>query len=165
MVSRADVISQAQIVALTAIVRTIPLAFHRLAAIGDALHADIGVTTAMRGVMQSLALGGPQTVPQMAEARPVSRQHIQKIVDALLERGLVQSRANPAHRRSPHIELTREGRQLFAAMQIKERGLLSQIAAKLETTDIAAIERGLANLADALKDIVATIRKEQSDDN
>ena len=70
------------------IVQIIPILFHRMRAVGDALHKKHNITTPMRGVMQSLFDGGTQTVPQMAAARPVSRQHIQTIVDALSERGL-----------------------------------------------------------------------------
>jgi len=57
------------------------------------------LSAARRGVLRSLARLGPQTVPQMAGARPVSRQHIQTIVNALAADGLVETIDNPAHKR------------------------------------------------------------------
>ena len=44
-----------------------------------------------RSILKSLGELGPQTVPEMARARSVSRQHIQRIVDELKSDGLVRS--------------------------------------------------------------------------
>jgi hypothetical protein len=41
------------------------------------------MTAGKRGVLKGLDRLGPQTVPQMARARPVSRQHIQTLVNRL----------------------------------------------------------------------------------
>jgi DNA-binding MarR family transcriptional regulator len=69
---------------------------------------------------------GPQTVPQLARARPVSRQHIQIVVNGLLEDGLVTAEENPAHRRSSLIRLTPKGSQELQAMQTRECRMLSK---------------------------------------
>jgi DNA-binding MarR family transcriptional regulator len=79
----------------------IPRLFHLIKALGDALHADLGVTASMRGVMVSLAEGEPRTVPDLARERPASRQHIQTVVNDLLAAGLAETLPNPSHRRSP----------------------------------------------------------------
>jgi len=72
--------------------------FHRLKALGEEVH-DLGkLSTSHRAVLESLYKGGPQTVPEMARARPVSRQHIQKLVNVLLDEELVQTVPNPAHK-------------------------------------------------------------------
>lgn len=44
------------------IVRSVRLVFHRLRAVGEALHAGDAITMPMRGVMESLSAGGAQTV-------------------------------------------------------------------------------------------------------
>ena len=82
---------------LAPLVNRIPRLYFLLRAVGDALHADLGVTTAMRGVMISLATLGPKTVPELARARPVSRQHIQTVVNALAAAGTRGNRS-PTHR-------------------------------------------------------------------
>jgi DNA-binding MarR family transcriptional regulator len=68
------------------------------------------------GVLRSLIEGGPQTVPDMARARPISRQHCQTIVNGLEAHGLVEFIANPRHQRSQLVRVTREGRAWFKDM-------------------------------------------------
>jgi len=58
---------------------------------------------------QLKTLSGPQTVPAMERARLVTRQHIQTILNELLERKLVETQDNPAHKSSPLIMLSAEG--------------------------------------------------------
>ncbi|MFQ5955621.1 MAG: hypothetical protein ACE5JZ_11210, partial [Kiloniellales bacterium] len=64
--------------------------FHKLGSGVTALHRASGVSGGMRAVLESVISGGPQTVPQMARARPVTRQHIQGLVDRLLAACLVE---------------------------------------------------------------------------
>ena len=45
--------------------------------------------------MRSLALLGPLTVPQIAQARPTSRQRMQRLADELAAEGLVKFVDNP----------------------------------------------------------------------
>jgi DNA-binding MarR family transcriptional regulator len=78
------------------------------------------------GVLRSLVQEGPQTVPQMAAARPVSRQHCQTIVNGLAEQGLVEFLDNPRHKRSKLVRLTKRGRTRFESM-------------KAQFTDVAAV--------------------------
>ena len=102
------------------ITRAVRRLFHQLKAVGTTLHADTGVTVAMRGVLETIDQKGPCTVPRMARMRPVSRQHIQRIVDELLERRLVRLDANPDHKRSPLVSLTDKGRATFHAIAESE---------------------------------------------
>jgi DNA-binding MarR family transcriptional regulator len=113
--------------AVGAMARDIRKLFHILGAVGDALHADLGITASMRAVLESLARGGAQTVPQMARARPVTRQHIQAIVDQLLNAGLVTLQPNPAHKRSSLVALTKAGEAAFATMSDREAVVLEQV--------------------------------------
>ena len=98
--------------------------FQRLGATGNELHEDSGITASQRAVLEFLSLHEPQTVPQMARERTVTRQHIQVIVNKLLERGLVESTTNPAHNRSSLIRMTSSGRQLFEVIKQREMKLL-----------------------------------------
>ena len=103
------------------------LLFHGLKQWAETLHPELGVTVAMRGVLELLLLGGAATVPEMARARGVSRQHIQQQVDALLERGLVERQDNPAHKRSSMLALTDKGRALIQNMRADELNALSRL--------------------------------------
>ncbi len=99
--------------------------FQRLGATANELHEDSGITASQRAVLEFLSQHQPQTVPQMAREKAVSRQHIQVIVNKLLERGLVECTTNPAHNRSSLIQMTSSGRKLFEVIQQKELKLLA----------------------------------------
>jgi DNA-binding MarR family transcriptional regulator len=94
---------------------------------GEALHRGLGVTAATRGVLDALFVGGAATVPGIARERGASRQHVQQLVDALLERELVERRSNPNHRRSSLIALTDKGRALVENMRAEERNAIQRI--------------------------------------
>jgi DNA-binding MarR family transcriptional regulator len=112
--------------------------FHTLTEWSDALHAELRIGAAMRGVLEVLLLRGPATVPNMARARGVSRQHIQQQVDALLERDLLERRNNPAHRRSSMFALSDKGRALIQNMRAEELKALSRM--QVGVSDYSALE-------------------------
>ncbi|MFZ5453360.1 MAG: MarR family winged helix-turn-helix transcriptional regulator [Thermodesulfobacteriota bacterium] len=101
--------------------------YHLLQVVAARVHADIGLTPAQRGVLKGIERHGPQTVPQMARARPVSRQYIQTIVNQLSQEGLVEVISNPAHRRSGLIRLTPKGEELMTAVAEKEGDFISRL--------------------------------------
>jgi DNA-binding MarR family transcriptional regulator len=111
-----------QTVSFENLAREVRLAFHELRAAAEALdHDPDGLTAGHRGVLESLTREGPRTVPALARARPVSRQHIQVLVNRLLELELVATLKNPAHERSSLVALTAAGARRFEAMQRRER--------------------------------------------
>lgn len=83
----------------------------RLQRVAEELHRQGPASSARRGILKTLSDEGPQSVPQMARARTVTRQHVQTLVNSLIEEGLVQESPNPAHRRSNLIRLTKAGEQ------------------------------------------------------
>ena len=90
--------------------------FHRLKDVSQQVHGQGELSSGRWGVLRDLSRSGPQTVPQMARIRPVSRQYIQTIVDALNEQGLVELVENPAHKRSLLVQLTARGVNLLEQM-------------------------------------------------
>jgi|SRR5580658_8453017 DNA-binding MarR family transcriptional regulator len=145
---------------LAPLINRIPRLFFLLKALGDDLHADLAVTTAMRGVMTSLAALGRRTVPDLARERPVSRQHIQVVVNALMAEGLAKTARNPIHRRSPLIDLTDEGRRRLRLINEREAALLAKTAPAVSQADLAATMR----LFDLLeRDLAARIGDPQAE--
>lgn len=118
---------------LTYEVRTL---FHRMVEAVDAMHEDTGVTTAMRAVMECLAGKKQKSVPQIARERSVSRQHIQTLANALLDRDLIRTKTNPDHKRSQLIYLTEEGEKLFRTMRLKERKALETVGGLASRRDL-----------------------------
>ena len=125
--------------------------FHQLRALAErAYPGEDGLGAPHRGVLESLFLGGAQTVPALARARPVARQHIQVLVNELAERGLVVARANPAHKRSLLIELTPAGKRRFEAIRAAERALLKRIELPFSARELETLAERLETLSRAL---------------
>jgi DNA-binding MarR family transcriptional regulator len=127
------------------------LLFHALKEWAESLHAGSDLAVPMRAVLELLLLGPAATVPEMARARGVSRQHIQQQVDRLLDRSLVERADNPAHRRSPKIALTDAGRALIQSMRADELNALADVQAGVSDAAIADAARVLSLWRAALK--------------
>ena len=106
------------------------------------------------GVLSSLKAEGPQTVPQMARARPVARQRIQRLVNELAADGLVEFADNPAHRRSNLVRLTRAGEVRLEEMMLGLRHATDELAHGMNAADLRAA-------ADILKQVRETLASQQ----
>lgn len=82
-----------------------------------------GLSAGLADLLGGLERGGPQTVPQMARARAVSRQHVQTLVNELLAGGYVELIENPAHARSHLVRPTPRGEKALARIRRRERAL------------------------------------------
>ena len=125
--------------------------FQRLRAAGDELHKDIGITTSQRAVLEFLSQQHPQTVPQMAREKTVSRQHIQTIVNTLLERGWVECIVNPAHTRSSLIRMTSAGVRLFEVIRRREAKLLAVMEKQLAEKNLLITAQTLQSIDEYLQ--------------
>lgn len=117
--------------------------FHRLKLAIQEVHGLSEAAAGRRGVMRGLYRLGPQTVPQMARVRPVSRQHIQVLVDGLAADGLVEFLDNPAHKRSRLVALTQAGKQLVELMDRREALVMSQLVIPLQEKKLRSATRVL----------------------
>lgn len=98
------------------------------------------------GLLRSLKDGGPQTVPALARARPVSRQHIQMLADSMAADGLVAFKANPAHRRSQLVAITQKGERLLEELTQRLAAISDDLAAGMDARKLAASAAMLAQL-------------------
>lgn len=133
------------------------LLFHRLRIVADQVHRQGEMSGGLRSVLRSLYKQGPQTVPQMARARSVSRQHIQILVNRLLETKYVELKQNPSHRRSPLIELTKEGSRIVEEMNRREAELLSMV-------DLGTPEAQMTEAARTLSQLRSVFESDQWND-
>lgn len=124
----------------------------RLIAAGDALMADLGLSSARWQVLGTVAAAPrPLTVPDLARILGQSRQSLQRLVNEMADDGLLRLADNPAHRRSPHVEPTDEGRRLHGEVETRRIPWTEGIAAKLGDADAAAAARALAALRAVLE--------------
>jgi DNA-binding MarR family transcriptional regulator len=114
-------------------------------AVEDAEHIE-GASIGVRAVLERLQLAGPEPVPAIASALVLSRQFVQRNVDAAAARGWVQPVPNPAHRRSVLIELTPEGERIIAAITAREQAVLRTVGGGLTAEDVDACLRVLRSL-------------------
>jgi DNA-binding MarR family transcriptional regulator len=121
-----------------AVTRRVRACFNRLRALADKLHEDLNITAAMRAVIEALYEEDGQTVPQIARAKSVTRQHIQMLVNGLVKARLVTVKSNPADKRSPIVILTPQGRSAFERMRKREKVVLAELAAALAQCDLDA---------------------------
>ena len=109
--------------------------FQHLRSVSETLLEETDINASQRAVLEFLHREQPVTVPHMAKKLSVSRQHIQVIVNELLEMGLVNAIENPAHKRSPLLETTPSGNQLFKSIAEFIRKLQKKFPMKdLQTT-------------------------------
>ena len=133
--------------------------FHRVRYVADQTHGAGGRATAQRGFLRRVVRYGPRTVPQLALARAVTRQHTQESVDRLVEQGLVELVANPAHKRSPLVRATRKGTALIASLDDIDARVLVAIGGGLSRAELAITARTLRGRARALRSRRAVARR------
>ncbi|HNU11717.1 MAG TPA: helix-turn-helix domain-containing protein [Rubrivivax sp.] len=115
---------------------------------GDELVAPLGLTSARWQMLGAIALAAtPLSAPQIGQAMGVTRQGAQKQLNLLLDQGLVEARANPAHRRSPLYVLTPKGQTLYRQAD----ALWTREALKLATLVPAAALRSAARTLESLQ--------------
>lgn len=105
---------------LRGLIEEAELLARRLAEVRENQSGNGGPTASERAILLSLVRAGAQTVPQLARPKNVSRQHIQVLVNGLAGKGLVELKANPAHKRSYLVELTKDGKQVAATLEQAE---------------------------------------------
>jgi DNA-binding MarR family transcriptional regulator len=121
-----------------ALIREVKVASDRMKRSDDALHRELGLTPAMRAVVEAL-VEGRQTVPTIARRRSVSRQHVQALVDGLVERGHCALEHNPGHARSPLVVLTERGRAVLETLRECEQATLAEICSELPGDVVTAV--------------------------
>jgi DNA-binding MarR family transcriptional regulator len=110
--------------------------FFRIRALGQRTGLITSWGGGAFGFLRSLALIGPLTVPQIAEARPTSRQRMQRLADELAAEGLVEFVANPRHRRSKLVRLTRKGEARYREMSTRLLAIAATMGAGLSDAEI-----------------------------
>ena len=110
----------------------------------------MGITVADRAVMEFLYPDKTLSVPEIAELYKVSRQHIQQTVNSLLDVGLVKTKENPRHKRSPLIMLNAKGRELFGDIKKKEEEIIKVLFADISRDNIKVTQNTLQSLLNEL---------------
>lgn len=141
--------------ALFAVVLEITQTFFRLRAAGQRSGAVTPWGGGLLGMMRTLALEGPKTVPEIARARPVARQRIQRLANEMAEAGLIEFIDNPAHKRSKLLRLTPKGEREYAALHERMAALCEEIGEGFDPAE-------LRTAADVLRRIRERLRSDEA---
>lgn len=131
--------------------------FFLLRARGTELGAVTPWGAGYGGLLRSLKLEGPQTVPQLARSRPVSRQHIQKLVNEMLADGTLEAIDNPAHKRSKLLRLTPKGEAAIAAISERIAEEAERLAEGISPEDLQTTVRVLQTLRERLREAIDSV--------
>jgi DNA-binding MarR family transcriptional regulator len=138
---------------IEALLNEVRLLYHRIVQVGEQLHADESVTLGMRAVLEFLLRNGPTTVPDVARSRSVTRQHIQILVNDLLQQELVVLEENPLHKRSSLVTLTKEGERVIRRMRKRESQLYQATKFGVKRNELETTVKTLGHVRDALNEI------------
>ncbi|MEJ2425995.1 MAG: MarR family transcriptional regulator [Candidatus Thiodiazotropha sp.] len=90
---------------------------------GDRMGSEYGITSARWKILGALSLAGePQTVPQIARSMGLTRQAVQRLVDAMHEDELLLFHGNPGHKRAKLISLSELGEVKYSKLYEKQSG-------------------------------------------
>ena len=110
----------------------------RIVAAGDALVADIGLTSARWQVLGAMALSPvPLPVAHIARNMGLTRQAVQRLADEMERDGLVRFAQNPHHRRAKLVLLTARGKTVFAAAMKRQEPWADELARGLGARRLA----------------------------
>ncbi|KUJ77779.1 MarR family winged helix-turn-helix transcriptional regulator [Ruegeria profundi] len=139
---------------VTRLIREVRTCFNQLRSLAENLNADLDVNPSMRAVMESLARDAHRTVPDLAKERGTSRQHVQKVINGLLDQELVKASENPEHKRSVLYLLTSKGDQVFAEIRRREAAPMRALSEALSQADIEQTSDVLSRMNQTLDHLI-----------
>jgi DNA-binding MarR family transcriptional regulator len=117
-----------------------------LAWVAEQLYGDDARGASRRWTLRRLLRDGPLTVPALARVRAVRRQSLQPLVEALVRDGLVELVDNPAHARSPLVQLTPRGAHLVERLDRIDGAVLRSVARGIPEDDLRTTASTLGTL-------------------
>ncbi|MEE2952347.1 MAG: MarR family transcriptional regulator [Pseudomonadota bacterium] len=123
---------------------------------GNALVAPLGLTSAWWQVLGALRYS-PAPLPTASIARNMglTRQAVQRSVDILADRGLVEFRPNPHHRRAKLVVLTEAGQEAVSRAEQAagpiDQAIVDRIGSQQIREAVATLQAVSAVLAEELE--------------
>ena len=119
---------------------------------GDRMSSDYGISSARWKILGAIALAGsPQTVPQIARTMGLTRQAVQRLVDAMHHDGLLEFQINPGHKTAKLIKLTTRGAKIYSQLDKKQIKWANDCSTRLTQKELQTTLRVLNNISDVLE--------------
>lgn len=110
-----------------------------------------GLSAPRLSALSVLVFAGPQSLAELAAAEQVRPPTMSRIVDGLLEAGLVTRDVKPGDRRSVRIAATEEGKRLLEAGRERRVRALNSRLARLAESERRALTRGVEILEQVVR--------------
>ncbi len=117
--------------------------------VAEGLSRPVGLTAAWWQVLGAV-LTEPLSVSSIAREMGMTRQGVQRIADLLVERGLVEYRPNPAHRRAKLVAPTALGRTAVDDIGPAHAEFAHRLTDAAGEEDLATILAGMRRLTAVL---------------
>jgi len=118
---------------------------------GDQLTKAYGMTSARWKVLGAIVIAGkPQTVPQIAKSMGLTRQAVQRLVDAMQQDGFLEFQENPEHKRAKLIKLSIHGEKTYSELDKKQATWANQCAAELGQKELETTLSVLKKISDTI---------------
>lgn len=125
----------------------------RLLAAGDALVAELDLTSARWQVLGAIALSAvPLPVAHIARNMGLTRQAVQRLANEMERDGLVRFGSNPHHQRAKLVLLTPRGRAAYDAAMKRQGPWARGLASGLSLKQIKAATETLRAIRERLGD-------------
>ncbi|MEO1198379.1 MAG: MarR family winged helix-turn-helix transcriptional regulator [Pseudomonadota bacterium] len=132
----------------------------RLIAAGDALVADLGLTSARWQVLGAIALSErPQTVSVIARRMGLTRQAVQRIVNDMAAVDLIAMKDNPADKRAKLARLTDRGQEVYETAISRQVPWANETAAGIVPTRLTEALEVLQTIGQRLDPQVPSVRQ------
>ena len=95
---------------------------------------------------------GPLTPSELAEYEGIKRPTATRVLQRLLEAGLIERTADPSDGRSAVVSVTRDGAALLKKLRSRKTAYLAQRLRELPDDDVKALERAAVVLERLLDD-------------
>lgn len=112
----------------------------QLVTTGDQLIKELGLTSARWRILGALSYSdGSMTVPEIAKAMGQTRQAVQRLVNEMLEDGLLESLDNPKHQGAKLLSLTEKGKDTFRKVMEKQIPWVNSIAEDIQAENLKVV--------------------------
>lgn len=118
---------------------------------GDDMGQEFGITSARWKILGAIYLtGSPQTVPQIARSMGLTRQAVQRLVDAMHADELLLFHQNPDHKRAKLIGLSDLGKETYLKLFEKQSGWATKCSIGITKAELESTLSVLKRISDGV---------------
>lgn len=122
----------------------------QMIAAGESIARPAGITVAWWQVLGAV-MHEPQTASGVSRQMGITRQAVQRVANRLIDDGLLESFANPAHKRAPLLSPTAKGLASVQRISPDQTAFSSRIVEAFGRTELEELVAALHALSDVVE--------------